>query len=117
MIQNSSSQEILDQTKDWFQNIPSYFANPYNIVRNYNRENLQGDLIASLTVAVVLLPQAIAYALIAQLPPQTGLFAAIIAGMILIDDSVHRQDEIEDILDTPIVVSVPNQREYRHVLN
>ncbi len=82
MIQNSSSQEILDQTKDWFQKIPSYFANPYNIISNYNRENLRGDLVASLTVAVVLLPQAIAYALIAQLPPQTGLFAAIMAGMI-----------------------------------
>lgn len=82
MTQIHSSREILDQTKDWAQKIPKYFANPYNILRNYNVGNLQGDLVASLTVAVVLLPQAIAYALIAQLPPQTGLYAAIIAALI-----------------------------------
>ena len=41
----------------------------------------------------------------------------IVASMLMIDDSVHRLEDIEEIIDTPIVVSVPNQREYRHVLN
>ncbi len=38
--------------------------------------------LTGLTVAVVLLPQAIAYAMIAELPPQMGLYAAIVAAMV-----------------------------------
>jgi SulP family sulfate permease len=38
--------------------------------------------VAGLTVAVVLLPQAIAYALIAELPPQVGLYTAIVAAIV-----------------------------------
>ena len=34
-----------------------------------------------LTVAVILLPQAIAFAIIAELPPQMGLYAAVIGGL------------------------------------
>ncbi|MFK7805356.1 MAG: SulP family inorganic anion transporter [Anaerolineae bacterium] len=119
MPQNASSQEILDQTKDWFQKIPGYFANPYNILRNYNTENLQGDLVASLTVAVVLLPQAIAYALIAQLPPQTGLFAAIIAATIgaLWGSSFHLHTGPTNtnsllVLTGLVAVATPNTPEY-----
>ena len=37
---------------------------------------------AGLTVAVILLPQAIAFALIAELPPQMGLYAAVIGGIV-----------------------------------
>jgi len=39
-------------------------------------------LIAGLTVAVVMLPQAIAYAMIAELPPEMGLYSAIIAAVV-----------------------------------
>ncbi len=35
-----------------------------------------------MTVAIVLLPQAIAYALIAELPPQMGLYSAIVAAIV-----------------------------------
>ena len=115
----ASSQEILDQTKDWFQKIPGYFANPYNILSHYNKENLQGDLIASLTVAVVLLPQAIAYALIAQLPPQTGLFAAIVAATIgaLWGSSFHLHTGPTNtnsllVLTGLVAVATPNTPEY-----
>jgi SulP family sulfate permease len=51
-------------------------------VRSYQREFLRGDLVAGLTVAVVLLPQAIAYAQIAELPPNIGLNAAIVGAVI-----------------------------------
>ncbi|MFT7587079.1 MAG: SulP family sulfate permease, partial [Cellvibrionaceae bacterium] len=119
MSQIASSQEILDQTKDWFQKIPGYFANPYTILRNYNKENLQGDLLASLTVAVVLLPQAIAYALIAQLPAQTGLFAAIIAATIgaLWGSSFHLHTGPTNtnsllVLTGLLAVATPNTPEY-----
>lgn len=49
---------------------------------NYNRENLAGDVIAGLIVAVMLVPQSMAYALLAGLPPQVGLYASIVPLMI-----------------------------------
>ncbi len=42
----------------------------------YDRGNLRGDLSAGVTVAVLLVPQAMAYAMLAGLPPVTGLYAA-----------------------------------------
>lgn len=42
------------------------------------REHLRGDLLAGLTVAVVLVPQALAYAMLAGVPPVLGLYAATI---------------------------------------
>ncbi|RMH80908.1 MAG: SulP family inorganic anion transporter [Acidobacteria bacterium] len=44
----------------------------------YNRQTFASDFIAGLTVAVVLVPQSMAYALIAGLPPVYGLYAASI---------------------------------------
>lgn len=46
--------------------------------RSYRQENLRPDLIAGLTVAAMLVPQAMAYALLAGLPPQVGLYAATV---------------------------------------
>lgn len=58
-----------------------YMQHPADLIRNYDRDNLRPDLIAGLTVAVILLPQGIAFALIAELPPQMGLYAAIIGAI------------------------------------
>lgn len=60
----------------------SAFARPIVILRSYRRSDLRPDLIAGLTVAVILLPQAIAYALIADLPPVVGLYTAIVAAIV-----------------------------------
>ena len=65
----------------WLADESVFFARPAAIVRGYDRANLRPDLVAGLTVAVVLLPQAIAYAMIAELPPQMGLYAAIVAAI------------------------------------
>ena len=46
-------------------------------LKNYNREQLTGDLLAGLIVAIMLVPQGMAYALLAGLPPQVGLYASI----------------------------------------
>ncbi|MBL9107245.1 MAG: sulfate permease [Myxococcales bacterium] len=43
----------------------------------YRRADLAGDLTAGATTAVLLIPQAMAYALLAGLPPIVGLYAAI----------------------------------------
>jgi SulP family sulfate permease len=45
-------------------------------LRGTTRVGLRGDLLAALTVAALAIPQAIAYALVAGLPPQLGLIAA-----------------------------------------
>lgn len=47
-------------------------------LRGYDRSSLRADTIAGLTVAALLVPQAMAYALLAGLPPQAGLYAAAI---------------------------------------
>ncbi len=48
----------------------------------YERRNLRGDLAAGLTVGAMLVPQAMAYALLAGLPPEVGLYAATIPVLI-----------------------------------
>ena len=47
-------------------------------LRHYSRDDARGDLIAGLSVAAVAVPQAMAYALIAGLPPEMGLYTAIV---------------------------------------
>src|SRR6266480_5131830 len=46
------------------------------VLRDYRRAWLPGDLLAGVTVAAYLVPQVMAYATIAGLPPVTGLWAA-----------------------------------------
>lgn len=45
---------------------------------NYRRTDLRSDLAAGLTVGAMLVPQAMAYALLAGLPPEVGLYAATV---------------------------------------
>ncbi|MFH1739109.1 MAG: SulP family inorganic anion transporter [bacterium] len=51
-------------------------------LRNYNSANLRADFIAGLTVALVLIPQSMAYAQLAGLPVYYGLYAAFLPPMI-----------------------------------
>jgi SulP family sulfate permease len=46
-------------------------------LRDYQRADLGPDLVAGLTTAVMLVPQAMGYALLAGLPPIHGLYAAV----------------------------------------
>ena len=45
--------------------------------RRYDRGALSNDLIAALIVTIMLIPQSLAYALLAGLPPEAGLYASI----------------------------------------
>ena len=62
--------------------IPFYLLKPIRFFRDYDRANVRADLIAGITVAVILLPQALAYALIVELPPKMGIYAAVVAAIV-----------------------------------
>ena len=47
-------------------------------LRGYRRGWLQGDFTAGVIVTIMLIPQSLAYALIAGLPPEIGLYASIL---------------------------------------
>ena len=44
----------------------------------YNRQKLTSDLIAAVIVTIMLIPQSLAYALLAGLPPEVGLYASVL---------------------------------------
>ena len=56
----------------------SRFIPAFEWAPRYDRTNLSGDLNAGVTVGVMLIPQGLAYALIAGLPPIYGLYAALV---------------------------------------
>lgn len=55
------------------------------------RGTLRADLMAGLTGAIIVLPQGVAYALIAGLPPEYGLYTAIVTAIVagLFGSSLH----------------------------
>jgi len=44
----------------------------------YRGETLVSDLVAAVIVTIMLIPQSLAYALLAGLPPEVGLYASIL---------------------------------------
>ncbi len=59
-----------------------YAAQPRRVLADVRRGEIRADVLAGLTVALVGLPQAIAYAAIANLPPHYGLYSAIVASIV-----------------------------------
>ncbi len=51
-------------------------------LRGYDAAALRNDVVAALTVAIVVLPQSMAYALIAGVAPVYGLYSAIVAAIV-----------------------------------
>ncbi len=64
-----------------FKSVVSYFQRPFRLFRTYDPQLIRTDLAAALTTAVVAIPQVMAFALIAELPPQMGLYAAIVGAV------------------------------------
>ena len=65
--------------------LPAFEFRPklLNALQGYNRQRLLGDVGAGLTVGVVALPLAMAFAIASGLKPEAGLFTAIIAGLLI----------------------------------
>ncbi|MDD1612953.1 MAG: sodium-independent anion transporter, partial [Methylococcaceae bacterium] len=53
-------------------------------LKTYSRNDFHGDLFASAITAILLVPQGIAYALLAGIPPQLGLYASILPPMLYV---------------------------------
>lgn len=51
-------------------------------LRTYNRNTLRKDILAGITVGVILVPQGMAYAILAGLPPVYGLYASVIPALV-----------------------------------
>jgi len=52
-------------------------------LKNYSGQDFRADLVAGLTVGIVALPLAMAFAIASGVPPQAGIFTAVIAGFII----------------------------------
>lgn len=96
-----------------------FFIRPIKILRGYRREYLRPDLMAALTVAIIMLPQAIAFALIAELPPEMGLYTAIIGAVVagLWGSSLHLQTGPTNtmsllVLSALVLVAKPDTPQY-----
>src|SRR5712664_76119 len=53
------------------------------LLRGYDRHKFVSDLIAGLTVGLVALPLAMAFAISSGVPPQAGLYCAVVAGFLI----------------------------------
>src|SRR5271169_6509928 len=52
-------------------------------LRDYNRHKFVGDAVAGITVGLVALPLAMAFAIASGVSPQAGLYTAVIAGFLI----------------------------------
>lgn len=69
---------VLQQSNNWFNKLF-----PISLwLKNYTKEDLNGDIFAGIITAILLVPQGIAYAMLAGLPAQVGLYASILPPLI-----------------------------------
>ncbi|MGA0402305.1 MAG: SulP family inorganic anion transporter [Flavobacteriaceae bacterium] len=72
---------------------------------NYRKANLSGDLSAGLTVGIMLIPQGMAYAMLAGLPPVFGLYASLIPQVIYALLGTSRQLSVAPVAMDSLLVA------------
>jgi SulP family sulfate permease len=72
---------------------------------NYNKSLFKGDLVAGITVGIILIPQGIAYALIAGLPPIYGLYCALVPQIMYAIFGSSRQVAIGPVAMDSLIVA------------
>ena len=72
---------------------------------NYRKANLSGDLSAGLTVGIMLIPQGMAYAMLAGLPPVFGLYACLIPQVIYALLGTSRQLSVAPVAMDSLLVA------------
>ena len=65
------------KVKNWRSYLPIW-----DTVANYRRVDFNHDLVAGLVLGVITVPQAVAYAFLAGLPPEAGLYASLVPMLI-----------------------------------
>lgn len=82
LVESYQKQKLCNspQHNQFFYNISKVkllmFIQP-NWIREYQIKHLSADLLAGILVTILVLPQSLAYAILAGLPPQLGLYASI----------------------------------------
>ncbi|MCG8338819.1 MAG: SulP family inorganic anion transporter, partial [Proteobacteria bacterium] len=77
----------------------------FDWLRKYKSKNLRGDAIAGITTAVMLIPQAMAYALLAGLPPVIGLYASIVPLLVYAMFGTSRQLAVGPVAMVALLVA------------
>jgi len=72
---------------------------------NYRKAHLSGDLSAGLTVGIMLIPQGMAYAMLAGLPPVFGLYASLIPQVIYALLGTSRQLSVAPVAMDSLLVA------------
>lgn len=72
---------------------------------NYKKEWLKNDVFAGITVGVMLIPQGIAYALIAGLPPIYGLYTAMVPQIVYAIFGTSRQLAVGPVAMDSLIVA------------
>lgn len=72
---------------------------------NYQKQWLSGDVFAGLTVGIMLIPQGMAYALIAGLPPVYGLYASVVPQIIYAIFGTSRQLSVAPVAMDSLLVA------------
>lgn len=76
-------------------------------ISTYNKSMLMSDTVAGLTVGIMLIPQGMAYAMLAGLPPEYGLYSALIPQVVYAFLGTSRQLAVGPVaMDSLLVASI-----------
>lgn len=101
-------------TKDLLKTRVSYYVPILGWLPNYDyKSNFISDLVAGLGVAAMLIPQSLAYAILARLPPQMGLYTAFFPVILYFFLGTSKQLSIgPDALSSLLVGIITAEREF-----